>query len=73
QALDYLLQAVPLRQLVGDRRGEGVTWHNIAKVHEQMGDVDKALEATQKAIEITYEHDFNLATYRETLTRLREG
>src|SRR5262249_32651178 len=52
KALETLNDALPLRQAVGDRRGEAITLDNIGAVYWSLGETQKALEMYNDALAI---------------------
>ena len=52
KALEKLNEALPLRRIVGDRRGEAQTLNNIGLVYQSLGETQKALENYNEALPI---------------------
>jgi tetratricopeptide (TPR) repeat protein len=52
QALEYYRQALPIRREVGDRAGEAVTRYNIAMMHRQRGQLDRAVTELELVVEL---------------------
>ena len=50
KALEKFNEALPIRQAVGDRRGEATTLNNIGAVYDALGETQKALEKFNEAL-----------------------
>src|SRR5690606_3560168 len=50
--LDYFEQALPLIRAVGDRSGEATTLNNIADIHFEQGELEKAADTFRQLITI---------------------
>jgi tetratricopeptide (TPR) repeat protein len=49
-ALDYLKQALTIRQQLGDKSGEGTTLNNLSQIFKARGDYDTAIDYLKQAL-----------------------
>ncbi len=60
EAQDHFEQSLPLRQRVGDRRGEGTTLHNLGRMYRVKQQYQKALEFFEQALKLQKKHGSRL-------------
>ena len=73
QALSCYQRALPIRDEMGDRVGEGVTRHNMAMLHRSKGQFAEAVEALRRVVELDQQVQHpNLESHRAMLRQVEQ-
>ena len=69
--IGYYERALPIRQEVGDRVGESVTWYNLAMLYREQGRLPEAVAALRQVVALDEQvHSLDLEADRATLAQV---